>query len=167
MDKKMIIVVFIAGMAGMSILRRILRRAFIAFQLRELEYMWGLSSPKYIVCNPGKLGKRFKYLHNFVIETRMQFRSQLRNLKEYLLDLCLKHNILGFKSTPLGKCLQFSIDREEKIFHCRLKVPHKAFARDFRDYLHSLLHPDPLIYGDNVGKGKTSSGNVTGEDLAN
>ena len=58
---------FLAGM----LVPWLLRWAFNAFQLRELEYMAGVSPPKYICCNPGKLGKRFKYLHNFVIETRL------------------------------------------------------------------------------------------------
>lgn len=154
------ILLFIAAFLAGMVITLLLRRAFNAFQLRELEYMTGVSRPKYICCNPGKLGKRFKYLHNFVIETRLYIRSQLRNLKECLLDLCLKHNILGFKSTPLGKCRQFRIDLEEKVFHCRFNVTHKHFAREFRDYLNSLRHPDPVIYGDDVRKCHAPSGHV-------
>lgn len=131
---------------------RTLRRAWIAFQIRELEIRSGVLRSKEVRCQPGKWGKRFKYLHNFFIQTRLHLRAQLFNLKQTLLEFCLKHDVLRFKSSPLGKCLQSRVDLETDVFGAEncLVFFHKSFLPEFKDYLLSLAHPDPAIYG---GKG--------------
>ncbi len=143
-----------------------LRCVWITFQLRELERRAGLLRSKEINCQPGKWGKRFKYLHNFLIQTRLHLRAQLFNLKQTLLEFCLKHNLFHFKSTPLGKCLQSRVDLETDIFgetDC-LVFFHKSFFLEFKDYLFSITHPDPVIYGlKGGGKGKWIAGSVNFE----
>lgn len=130
------------------LLWHLLHKAFLHWQLKELKRMSGELLDKSVYCNPGKLGKRFKYLHNFLVETRIHFGLQLRNLKIDLMKLCLKYDILGFKSTPLGKCLQSRIDAETKVFGSSLTLFHPSPLSQFKDYLYGITHPDPVIYGD-------------------
>lgn len=149
---------------------RLSRRAWNAFQIYELERRVGLLRPKEINCQPGKLGKRFKYLHNFVIETRLHLRAQLFNLKQALLKFCLEHNVFNFKSSPLGKCLQASVDLETNVFGATqcLVFFHKSFSLEFKDYLYSLAHPDPVIYGGKrVREGEGISGPANLKDGGN
>ena len=140
-----------------------LRKAWNAFQLYEIERRFGNLRSKEINCQPGKWGKRFKYLHNFIVETRLHLRAQLFNLKQALLKLCLEHNVLNFKASPLGKCLQASVDLETKIFGAAqcLVFFHESFLVEFKDYLYSITHPDPVIYGrEGVGEGEKTAGGV-------
>lgn len=148
------------------ILYHLARKAWMKFQLREMEILSGIRLRKYFQCNPGKLGKRFKYLHNFLVETRLHLRSQFLYLKDDLLYFCLKHDVFKFKSTPLGKSLQLFIDREEQVFECRFTLRHQPFSLEFKDYLFNAFHPDPVIYGDNVREGKAPSGGGVVENLA-
>ncbi len=148
------------------ILRHCAGKAWLAFQQYELERRLGLSRSKEISCQPGKWGKRFKYLHNFGVETRLHLRAQLFNLKQALLEFCLKHNVFNFKTSPLGKCLQSCVDLETDIFGeaCCLVFFHKSFLLEFKDYLFSIAHPDPAIYGGKgFGKGKWIAGSVSFE----
>ena len=64
------------------------------------------------------------------------------------MKLCPKYDILGFKSTPLGKCLQSRIDAETKVFGSSLTLFHPSPLSQFKDYLYGITHPDPVIYGD-------------------
>ena len=118
-----------------------------------------MSKPKVVYCDPGKWGKRFKYLHNFLIETRTHLLAQELYLKKDLLKLCLKFNILNFKSTPLGKCLQSRVDAETAVFKSSLVFFHESPFLEFKHYLYGITHPDPVIYGGKcVGKRKGPSG---------
>ena len=155
--------VIISILAG-ALLARLARRWWGSFQIAELRRICGNSPAKHVRCNPGKWGKRFKYLHNFLIETRLHLAAQLLYLKKDLLYFCLKHNILKFKSTPLGKCLQLLIDREEEIFKCRFTLRHQPFPLEFKDYLFGAFHPDPVIYGDDGGKREAAARDIAIED---
>ena len=139
------------------------RKAWLSFQLHELEIMAGRHLPKDIQRYPGKLAKRFKYLHNFIVETRLHLRLQLLNFKKDLLKLGLKYNVFNFKSTPLGKCLQARIDAETAVFGVNktLIFYHEPFFVELKNYFYSLTHPDPVVYGGkSVGKGEGATRGV-------
>lgn len=103
-----------------------------------------MSKPKVVYCDPGKWGKRFKYLHNFLIETRTHLLAQELYLKKDLLKLCLKFNILNFKSTPLGKCLQSRVDAETAVFKSSLVFFHESPFLEFKHYP-SMASPIPIL----------------------
>ena len=122
-----------AGIVLGCLLWHLLHQIFLRWQLRELKRIAGLLPPEdCIYCNPGKWGKRFKYLHHFFVETWLYLLLQLGNLKKDLMKFCLKFNILNFKSTPLGKCLQSRIDTETEIFGSSLVPLRGTFPKHQR-----------------------------------
>lgn len=134
---------------------RLIRRAWNAFQLREIQILSGTLPLKKIDCQPGKWGKRFKYVHNFLVETRFHLFLQKLYLKKDLLHFCLKHNVFNFKASLLGKCLQARVDAETAVIGEPCVFFHIPFSVEFKNYLHSLTHPDPVVYGlQRVGKGE-------------
>ena len=145
----------------------LIRKAWMAFQMQELRTIAGLSGPKEINCKPGKWGKRFKYLHNFGVETRLHLRLQLLYLKKDLLKFCLEHNVFNFKASPLGKCLQSRVDLETDIVGAAecLVFFHEPFLLEFKHYLYGITHPDPVIYGGKgVGKRERSARSMDPDD---
>ena len=108
----------------------LLRRWWLAWQKYELECLAGMHLKQGIYCSPNVWTKRFKYVHNFFIETRLQLSLQLGYLKKDFLKLCLKHNILGFKATPLGEFQLYTKWKISKTVWCSLWWETCRFEKD-------------------------------------
>ncbi len=153
----------------MNIFFIVTKHLYCIVKLRLLEWQvytvrsWYYPRSKKNAANYCKFLKRYKYLHNFAIETWIYLAFQLLYLKNRLLEFCAVHNVLGFQSTLLGKCLKTAADQKARIRSSKAYVRYKPALLKFSGYLHRLAHPDPERYEVYTAQPKTPT-RVGGND---